>query len=145
MAAASFDQKIADEICERLSQGESLRSICRSEGYPHEATVRTWARERDDFSTQYARARELQMHALAEEIVEISDDGTNDWMKSNDPDNEGYALNHEHVQRSKLRLDARKWLASKILPKVYGDKVQQEVTGADGAPLIPTLSIKIDK
>jgi hypothetical protein len=67
----------------------------------------------------------------------IADDGRNDWMARKDPSNPGYELNGEHVQRSRLRLDARKWLTSKILPKQYGDRTEVEAYGKDGRPLEP--------
>lgn len=130
-----FTNDIAREICARLAAGESLRSVCRDENMPAEATVREWVLDdREGFSAQYNRAREFQAYSMAEELLEISDDGSNDWMAKHGKEAEGYLLNGEHVQRSRLRVDTRKWILSKMLPKVYGDKIQQEVTGADGAP-----------
>lgn len=129
---------LAETICERLSGGESLRAICRDEAMPPEATVRGWALDdREGFAALYARAREVQAHAIADELLEIADDGSNDWMVR-----EGKTeLNSEHVQRSRLRSDTRKWLLSKMLPKVYGDKMQH--TGNDEKPLFPE-SIRIN-
>ena len=128
-----YTQDIADKICERLAKGETLRSICRSDEMPSEATVRNWAlSNREGFFAQYSQAREIGYHSMADEALEISDDGTNDWVMNN-ADEDGsavYRLNGEHVQRSRLRVDTRKWLLSKALPKVYGDKLQH--TGADG-------------
>jgi hypothetical protein len=83
-----------------------------------------WLNQHAAFREKYARARDAQADVLAEETLEIADDGSNDWIFRNDPDNPGYLLNGEHVQRSKLRIDARKWFASKVAPKKYGDKVQ---------------------
>jgi len=93
------------------------------------------------FREQYARAREAQAHHLADELLEIVDDGKNDWMERRSEAEKGagistgWVLNGEHVQRSRLRVDSRKWFASKVLPKIYGDKVQAELTGANGGPL----------
>jgi hypothetical protein len=113
---------------------------------PARTTVYEWVFDNiEGFAGRYARAREMQAHALVDDLAAISDDGTNDWVANNDPENPGYAVNGEHIQRSRLRVDARKWAASKILPKVYGDKIQQEHTGADGAPLIPALSVTISR
>jgi hypothetical protein len=67
---------------------------------------------------------------MAEDVISIADDGTNDWMDSNDPLNPGYKLNGEHTQRSKLRMDARKWYTSKLAPKIFGDRQALEVTGS---------------
>lgn len=78
------------------------------------------------------------MERFAEEILEISDDGTNDWMKRKVGDEVIDVVDHEHIQRSKLRVDSRKWLMSKIAPKRYGEKVA--VTGADGGPIQVNIS-----
>lgn len=126
-----FSSEIAEQICERLAEGHSLREICAADDMPHEATVRRWALEdRDGFSTQYTKAREIGYHMMADELLEIADDGTNDWIERRDGENAGYVVNGEHVGRSRLRLDTRKWLLSKALPKIYGDKVQTEHSGS---------------
>jgi hypothetical protein len=108
---------------------------------PCVATIFNWLRKHDDFLEQYERAKEIQADALAEDILDIADDGTNDWMAREDKDgkNIGWQLNGEHVQRSRLRVDARKWIASKLKPKKYGDQVKVEATGKDGAPLPPAV------
>lgn len=125
-----FTPKRARQICEMLAEGRTLRDVCRDETLPAESTVRAWALEdREGFSAQYARAREIGYHAMADETLEISDDGRNDWMERNSPDNPGWDVNGEHMQRSRLRVDTRKWLLSKALPKVYGDKVALEHSG----------------
>jgi hypothetical protein len=104
---------------------------------PHEATVRNWALDdREGFSTQYTRARELGYMAMADELLEVADDGKNDWMeRQGDEEQKLYVLNGEHVQRSRIRVDTRKWLLSKALPKVYGDKIDidQRTTHEVGA------------
>ena len=134
---STYSQEIADEVCRRLAGGESLRAICRDEGIPDESTVRLWALDdREGFATQYARAREVQFLAIADELLEIADDGRNDWMQRRGNDERrGWELNGEHIQRSRVRIDTRKWMLSKMLPKVYGDKTEVAVTGANGGPL----------
>ena len=129
-------EEIAVKICRRLAAGESLRSICRDEALPHESTVRAWVvDDHKGFSTQYARARDIGLEVMADEILEISDDGSNDWMERLGKDGEaiGRQLNGEHVQRSRLRVDTRKWILSKLAPKRYGDKLQH--TGDGGGPI----------
>jgi hypothetical protein len=139
---SSYTPELADLICERLADGRTLRDVCRDEDMPTESTVRTWANDdREGFYAQYARAREIGYHAMADETLEIADDGRNDWVRRQDENGETYVLNGEHVQRSRLRVDTRKWLLSKALPKLYGDKIIQEVTGADGAPLVPIINL----
>ena len=63
---------------------------------------------------------------MADELLEIADDGSNDWMMRQHSGDQSYAANGEHIQRSRLRLDTRKWLLSKALPKIYGDKLPVE-------------------
>jgi hypothetical protein len=141
----SFKQSTGDEICKRLAEGESLRGICRDDHMPAASTVFGWLAGSDEklrpFMEQYARAREAQADNLVDEILEISDDGTNDWMERRSEAEKGagvesgWVLNGEHVQRSRLRVDSRKWFASKVYPKKYADKIQQEISGKDGGPL----------
>lgn len=136
-----YTETIAITICERMAKGESLRSICVSDAMPDESTVRAWVlQDRSGFSTQYMRAREAQAHCLVEEIIAIADDSSQDVVERTREDGTTYEVtDHDHINRSRLRVDARKWYASKILPKSYGDKVTQEHTGADGAPLTATV------
>jgi hypothetical protein len=133
----------ADAICARLAQGESLRSVCRDESMPSVQTVFTWMRRFPEFLEQYARAKEESADALTDEILEIADDGRNDWMQRFNADGEaiGWQVNGEHIQRSRVRIDSRKWLASKLKPKKYGDKLA--VGGADDLPPVQVQEIAI--
>lgn len=127
---SSYTEDMADTICERLADGESLRAICSDPDMPARSSVLKWLRDHAEFSAQYARAREAQADAIFDEILDITDDGRNDWMARNgDDEREGWALNGEHVQRSRLRVDARKWMAAKLAPKKYSDKVNVEHGG----------------
>ena len=134
---SDYSQEIADAICERIADGESLRAICSAEEYPNKATVFRWLNKNIEFSDQYARAREAQADSLADELLDIADDGSNDWMQRHNDKGEaiGWQINGEHIQRSRVRVDTRKWVASKLKPKKYGDKVTNEHTGADGGPI----------
>jgi hypothetical protein len=123
-----YSAKLALEICTRLAKHGNLRAVCRDEDMPPEATVRTWALEdREGFFAQYSRSREIGYHGMADELTEISDDDSGD--KTTDG-NGNERMDAEFVGRSRLKLDTRKWLLSKALPKIYGDKVA--LTGADG-------------
>jgi hypothetical protein len=110
-------------ICERISNGESLRQICDGDDMPAASTVFLWLSADSAFSEQYARAREAQADAIFDEILLIADDGRNDWMerKNEEDANMGWREN-----RSRLRIDARKWMAGKLRPKKYGDKIELE-------------------
>jgi hypothetical protein len=128
-APSTFTQEIADEICAQLSDGRSLRSVCLAEGMPDKCTVFRWIRAHPEFAKQYAIAKEEAADAWVEEILDIADDGTNDWI-----DVEGKKVfNSEHVQRSRVRIDTRKWIASKLKAKKYGDKITHE--GSEDAPI----------
>lgn len=126
---SEFTQKIADEICEELTLGFSLRTICKAESMPCVKTVFNWFRSYPGFLQQYTRAKEEQADALAEEMLDIADNGTNDWMEKLDKEGVpiGWQLNGEHVNRSRLRVDTRKWIASKLKPKKYGDNTNTQV------------------
>lgn len=123
--ASEYSDEIAALICERLAEGESLRSICLDEDMPSQSMVFRWlaADENSLFREQYARARETQADALFDEILDIADDGSNDWMERKDSEGEniGWKENGEALQRSRLRVDARKWMAGKLQPKKYGE------------------------
>lgn len=122
---SEYSQAKAELICERLANGESLRSICSDDGMPRQATVFRWLASNKEFREQYAHAREAQAELMADQIVEIADDSANDYE---DTEN-GPRLNQEAVARSRLRVEARKWVAAKLKPKVYGDKIEHEHGG----------------
>ena len=119
----------AELICDRLADGYTLRQIAK-ELDCSPGSITDWVRADDQFAVRYTRAMELRADRMAEEIQEIADDGTNDWMER-----EGVAvgIDHEHIQRSKLRVDARKWLMAKMAPRKYGDSIA--VTGANQGPI----------
>lgn len=130
-----FTPELADLICERIANGESLRSICRDDAMPACSSVFKWLNENKSFSEQYARAREAQADALFDDVLDIADDARNDWMETHAEDSMGWRVNGENIQRSRLRVDARKWMAGKLAPKKYGEKVTTELTGKDGGPI----------
>jgi hypothetical protein len=99
------------EICERIADGESLRGICKSEGMPHYCTALQWLKEEPGFASQYAHAREDQADAYADEIIAIAD-------------------TEEDAAKARVRVDARKWVASKLKPKKYGDKLDLNHSGS---------------
>lgn len=121
-----FTPELADVICDRLSEGRSLRAICSDADMPGRGAVFRWLAENETFRNQYARAREAQADALADDILQIADDGANDSYV----DDEGRSrTDNDVIARSRLRVDARKWYASKLAPKKYGDKVETVHSG----------------
>lgn len=133
---SDYSPEITGKILERISDGESLRSICDDEDMPGRSTVFRWLAAHQEFRDQYAHAREAQADALFDEILLIADDGRNDWMLRKFGDDERWVENGEALRRSQLRVDARKWMAGKLRPKKYGEKVTQEHTGPDGGDLV---------
>lgn len=125
---STFTQATADVICERIAAGESLRAICAEDGMPNASTVIRWLAAGDDdiaagveseftgFCKQYARAREDQADMLAEEMLDVARAKSADQVEATD---------------KRLLIDALKWRAGKLRPKVYGDsqRIDQHVTG----------------
>lgn len=134
---SEYTKEIADEICERIAEGESLRRICLSEHLPNRKTIFHWLLNdtHPGFCDQYRMARDMQAENFADEMNDIADDGSNDYMENVDDQGAviGYKLNGEHINRSRLRIDTRKWIASKLKPKKYGDKI--ELSGDAEAPV----------
>lgn len=125
-----YSAALAERICERLAGGESLRGICSDAGMPPAHSVLRWARDdKEGFSEQYARAREIGYTLLADEIISIADTpqiGTKSVSKATGMEiTEGDMIEHRRLQ-----VDTRKWMLSKMLPKVYGDKQQVEHSGS---------------
>jgi hypothetical protein len=119
-----YDEEIADRICELLAGGRSLLSICQSdEAFPPDSTVRQWAiDDREGFAAKYARSRELGLLHRADEIVEIAD---------SEPD----------PNKARVRVDARKWELSKLMPRIYGDKIDHTLSGPDGGPIMVVTGV----
>jgi len=122
--------KMGDALCAELAQGVSLRTACKNPLRPSISTVFNWFSIHDKFLEQYTRAKQESADALTDEMIDIADNGENDYMEKLGKDGrvEGYIVNGEHIQRSRLRIETRKWLASKLKPKKYGDKITQDVT-----------------
>lgn len=125
-----FTQELADEICAELAEGKSIRTVCAPEGKPSIQTFFRWLREKESFREQYARAKEEASDALVEEMLDISDDSLPNALE-NITEKGANAV----VQAHKLKVDTRKWIASKLKPKKYGEKL--DVT-SDNKP-IPLL------
>lgn len=125
---STYTEEMANIICERIANGESLKAMCEEDGMPDKSTVFRWLTANESFRDNYARAREAQADALFDDILSIADDGRNDWMERKDAEDEnmGWRENGEALRRSQLRIDARKWMAGKLRPKKYGEKLDIE-------------------
>lgn len=114
----SYNQTTADRLCRYLAVGESLRKATKHEGMPSIQTVFTWMRNHPDFLEQYTRAKQEAADALVEEMLDIADSETPD------------------VNRDRLRVETRKWIAAKLKPKKYGEKMQVDNTHRIVQPIL---------
>ena len=136
----NYNTEIAARICEGLSEGLSLRSICRADDMPALATIFNWLRVHKEFVEQYAIAKEESADAMVEDMLDIAD---NQVAQPLIVDGIPFAIDGKpvmvkdavSVNHAKLRVDTRKWAASKLKPKKYGDKIMQEITGKDGGEI----------
>ena len=116
----SFDRaKVGPKLLDMVAKGELVKTACDKCGIGR-TTLRHWLEADEPFRFAYARAREDQAHALAEEAIAIAD------SEADTP---------EAVQRDRLRVDTRKWLASKIAPRLYSERQALELSGPDGGPI----------
>lgn len=106
-------KEVQKDICDLIAQGNSLRKICSMEGMPDLKTVITWRWDDKEFHQQYVRAREDQADHYADEITEIAD-------------------TEKDANKARVRIDARKWVASKLKSKSYGDKITNEIANKEG-------------
>jgi hypothetical protein len=127
-----FTPKLAENMLARIAQGESLNKICKGDDAPNYTTVVRWLNDDESFRKNYAHAKAIGAEKFADEIVDIADDAEGDWITLED----GRRIcNHENIARSKLKVDARKWVAAKLLPKKYGD-VAPEINVNTGTQVV---------
>lgn len=124
-----YTKELAELICFRTATTSfGIKKLCATyDDLPNADTIYDWRHKYPEFSVQYAQAKLKQAEFMAEEIIGIADDATNDWMDtlSDEEKGIGWKLNGEHYARSRLRIDTRKWLASKLLPKTYGNHAEE--------------------
>lgn len=112
----AYNNALAATVCGRIAAGESLRTICADAAMPSMATVQRWLAAHPEFASQYSMAREDQADVLAEEMLDVARAKSADQVEATD---------------KRLLIDALKWRAGKLRPKVYGDsqRIDQNVTG----------------
>lgn len=119
-----WSEELMTDICDHLTTGKSLIDVAKLQGYPSSDSMYRQMAKDPDFAARIARAREAGQDHEADSCVQMADMASaDDW------------------QQVKLRIWARQWRAAKLAPKKYGDKVQQEITGADGGPLQANVSV----
>ena len=127
--------EVQEALCDAILEGVSVKEFCRRPEAPNESTIYKAFLRDEEFVKLYARAKEVSAYRMDEEILEIADDSRNDWMARKQASGGGRSdidgemeqelvPNHEHVNRSRLRVDSRKWLMSKLAPKKYGDRLE---------------------
>lgn len=127
--STKYNQDVADFICKCIATSTlSTRKLTKKEGVPSLETIYAWLNENKDFASQYARAKAAQAELLIDEIIEISDDESRDLIDTEF----GLKPNTAAIQRDKLKADNRKWLASKLLPKKYGNNLTFEKDAESG-------------
>jgi hypothetical protein len=129
-----YNRELAEKVCDIIACSTvGIKKLSEMyHDFPDESSIRLWRVKHEEFSRLYALAKTTQAELLAEEMLEIADDARNDWMENtSDDEGLGYRMNGEHVNRARLRIDTRKFLASKLLPKKYGDTKQVEDLTAD--------------
>ena len=130
---SKYSDKLANEICDRLSKGESLRRIELSDKMPSRKVIHEWLNKNEHFRDQYARAREHQADAIFDEILEIADT-TKRGIKTSVKEWGTEISEADMIEHRRLQVDARKWVLARMAPKKYGDKIEVENTGV--APVI---------
>lgn len=139
---SAYTPEVATTICERLMQGESLSKICLDNEMPNKATVCRWlAKELEykEFCDQYARAREIQAEMYADDIIDIADDKSHDTLITE----KGEIPNTEWIMRTKLRVEARQWVATKLLPKKYGSHKAVDINHTGEVAIKPITGMVI--
>ena len=115
-----YSPEMAALICDRIVEGASLRQICQDTNMPARSTIFVWLDQHEEFARSYTLARQIQIEDLMDESLEIADDSSNDWIDAEGPDGKKYRVfNPDSIRQSKLRIGARKWLVSKLMPKRY--------------------------
>ncbi len=136
-----YTKQIAAEVCRRLAECGSLRKVCRGKGMPAESTVREWVLDdREGFAAQYAKAHDLGVQVIAEDMIEIADT-TQQGTKTTEKPNGVETTTGDMIEHRKLRVDVRKWYLSKIAPKRYGERVAMQQLGKDGTPVDPVVPV----
>jgi len=119
-----YTDELAQEICDKIaSNSKGIKRLCNENSHwPNKTTIFTWLKNNSTFSDQYARAKKCQIETFVDEIIDIADDSSQDQVMNEQGNT---VCNSEFIARSRLRIDTRKWLASKLVPRVYGKTMDE--------------------
>lgn len=120
-------KEVQEEILERIAAGETLSGICEDKHLPVHRTVQRFALDNAEFCRKYAQAMEIRIWKMADEIIKIADDKTNDILESINEFGITRTGNAASVHRARLQVDTRKFLMAKLLPHVFGDKANSSL------------------
>jgi len=114
-----YTPELANEICDSIaSSSKGTKKLCKeNQHWPCQDTLFTWLKKHTEFSEQYAQAKRCQIEVFIDEILDIADDSSQDEVIN---EQGSIVCNSEFIARSRLRIDTRKWLAAKLVPKIYG-------------------------
>jgi len=129
---SDYSENLASKICEMIADGKSLRSICQDDDMPAQSTVFKWLGDNSSFSEQYAHAREAQADALFDEILHISNTPVIGEKVKVDAEGKEEVTRGDMIEHRRLQIDARKWMAGKLRPKKYGDRLDVDLNGNVG-------------
>lgn len=135
-----YSKKLSDELCALHANGASLPEIWQMEGMPARSTFYEWLQDNEDFAECVDRARVGFIHAKLDELPSRLEDDTRDSYVDQHGRRDMVAL-----KRDEMIAGYYKWLAERRLSKVYGNQIKQEITGKDGADLIPQITVTIKK
>lgn len=116
-----YSDKLANEICETLACGtDSIMTLCdKNPHWPSLDVIRKWRINIPEFSAKYMSAKQHQIESIVDEILDIADDTSKDVVISGD----NHKYDHDHISRTRIKIDTRKWLAAKLVPRLYGEKL----------------------
>lgn len=120
----SYNLKLGTRICDLVAtHTEGLKHLCAQfDWMPVRDTINEWRWKHNEFAVMYTKAKLSQAELMAEDCIDIADDGTHDTILKTNNNGEEYEIaNAEWINRSRLRVDTRKWIASKLLPRMYGE------------------------
>lgn len=138
-----FTQELADRICEVVAtHTKSTKKLSAMfDWMPNDSTIYEWRYRNEKFASQYACAKARQAELYAEETMDIADDGLNDSYVDEDG---RVRTEHDVVSRSKLRIDTRKWYASKLAPKIWGDSAGKNNDQGDQRSAVERLMERLE-
>ena len=136
---SDFTPELCAEVCRRIAMGQSMAEVGRADEMPSASTLWRWMMVHEEFRSNYAKAVDERTECIVDELLDIADNATNDWMMRQVDGELVKVVDKEHISRTRLRIDTRKWIASKLKPKKYGDAMIHR--GDEEAPIQITHEI----